>query len=55
MAAVPVFDLWLLYLDVLVDNVLAGEPVLLVHILGVAEHAVPRIEVVVCPPEQSKV
>ena len=55
MAAVPGCDLWLLYLDVLVDNVLAGEPVLLVHILGVAEHAVPRIEVVVCPPEQSKV
>jgi hypothetical protein len=41
-----------LYLDVLVNNVLAGEAVLFLHIFRVTEHTVAGVEVVVRPPKQ---
>ncbi len=41
-----------LYLNVLVDNVLAGEAVLFLHIFRVTEYTVAGVEVVVRPPKR---
>jgi hypothetical protein len=41
-----------LYLDVFVDNVLAGEAVLFLHIFRVTEYTVAGVEVVVRPPRR---
>jgi hypothetical protein len=41
-----------LYLNVLVDDVLAGEAVLFLHIFRVTEYTVAGVEVVVCPPRR---
>jgi hypothetical protein len=41
-----------LYLNVLVDNVLAGEAILFLHIFRVAEYTVASVEVVVRPPKR---
>ena len=42
------------YLDVLVDNVLACKPILLVDVPGVAEYAVACVEVVIGPSYNRK-